>query len=121
MAPKTIALALLGLVSLVVPLVEMAITGKVEPMSKFQLCGTLLSITLIFWWYHVDKAERNYQAGPIMNVGVVALSILALPIYFVRSRGWKRGLVSTAFAAAVLIVTFVLGELGEQIGAAFAS
>jgi polyferredoxin len=121
MAPKTIALALLGLVSLVVPLLERLITGRVEPMSKFQLAGTLLSIPLIFWWYYVDKGERNYRAGPIMNVGVVALSILTLPIYFVRSRGWKRGLVSTALAATVLIVTFVLAELGEQIGAAFAS
>jgi protein-S-isoprenylcysteine O-methyltransferase Ste14 len=66
----------------------------------------------------VDKQQRNYQAGPLMNAGVVALTILALPVYFIRSRGWKRGAIATAVAALVLAITFALGELGEQIGAA---
>jgi hypothetical protein len=53
-----------------------------------------------------------------MNVGVIALAMLALPIYFIRSRGWKRGLVATFYAAGILAVTLGLNELGERIGAA---
>jgi protein-S-isoprenylcysteine O-methyltransferase Ste14 len=90
----------------------------VEPFSKFGLAEALLSLPLIYWWYHVDKQQRNYQAAPLMNAGVVALTILALPVYFIRSRGWKRGAIATALAALFLAITYALGELGEQIGGA---
>jgi hypothetical protein len=116
LTPKIIALALLGVVSLVGPLIERWVTGRVEPLGRFDLALTLVSIPLIVWWYHVDKRQHGYQAGPLMNAGVVALAILALPIYFVRSRGWKRGSVATLLAAGVLAIYLLLEELGERIG-----
>jgi hypothetical protein len=118
-APKTIALALLGVVSLLGPLVEMMVTGQVEALSKFDLATTIVSIPLIFWWYHVDKREHDYQAGPLMNGGIVAVAIVALPIYFVRTRGWKRGAVATLLALGIFAILFGLSELGEWIGALF--
>jgi hypothetical protein len=116
MTPKTVALLLLGLVALVGPILESWWTGRVESLSNFDLGLTLVAISLIFWWYHVDKRERGYQAGPLMNAGVVALSMVALPVYFIRSRGWKRGLLATLVAAAIFGVLLGLGELGERIG-----
>jgi hypothetical protein len=121
MAPKTTALVLLGAVSLLAPLWEQWLSGRMEPFSKYELATTLVSITLIFWWYHVDKRERGYNAGPFMNVGMVALSMVALPIYFVRSRGWKRGMIATGLAAAVLAAIYALTELGERIATSFGS
>src|SRR2546422_1712213 len=121
MTPKIMALALLGLLSLAGPLIEMGVTGRVESFGKFALAESFISLPLIYWWYHVDKDQRNYKAGPLMNVGVVALTILALPVYFIRSRGWKRGTIAIALAALVLLATFALSELGEKIGGAFAS
>jgi hypothetical protein len=118
---KSAALVLLGLLSLAAPLLEAWFTGRVEPFSKFDLAATFLSIPLIFFWYHLDKREHDYQAGALMNVGVVAVSIVALPIYFIRSRGWKRGAITTVLAAAFLGLTLALGEAGERIGAALAS
>ena len=117
--PKTIALILLGVISLVGPFVEMLATGQVEALSKFDLATTLVSIPLIFWWYHVDKREHAYQAGPLMNGGILAVAIVALPIYFVRTRGWKRGAVATLLALAVFLVLLGLSELGEWIGELF--
>jgi hypothetical protein len=121
MAPKTTALALLALVSLAGPLIERWWTGRVEPLGTFDLADALVSIPLLFWWYHVDKRQCNYEAGPLMNVGIVAVSVLAFPVYFIRSRGWRRGSVATLFAAGFLAFTFALGELGERIGAFFSS
>jgi hypothetical protein len=118
-APKTIALALLGVVSLVGPFVEILATGRVEALSKFDLATTIVSIPLIFWWYHVDKREHDYQAGPLMNGGILAVAIVALPIYFVRTRGWKRGAVATLLAIAVFLVLLGLSELGEWVGELF--
>jgi hypothetical protein len=118
-APKTIALILLGVISLVGPFVEMVTTGQVEALSKFDLATTIVSIPLIFWWYHVDKHEHGYRAGPLMNGGILAVAIVALPIYFVRTRGWKRGAVATLLALAVFLVLLGLSELGEWIGELF--
>jgi len=118
-APKTIALALLGVVSLVGPFVEIVTTGQVEALSKFDLAATIVSIPLIFWWYHVDKREHDYQAGPLMNGGILAVAVVALPIYFVRTRGWKRGAVATLLALGIFAILLGLSELGEWIGTLF--
>jgi hypothetical protein len=118
--PKRAALLALALLSFAGPLVERWVTGEVEPFGRYELAVTLISIPFLFWWYHVDKREHGYQAGPLMNGGVLALAIVALPIYFIRSRGWQRGMVTTLLAAAFFGLTLVLGELGERVGAFFA-
>src|SRR3954451_5503598 len=97
-APKTMALILLGVVSFGGPMIEMLITGKVEALSKFDLAATIVSIPLIFWWYHLDKRQHDYQAGPLMNGGLVAVAPVARPPRVVRTRPRKRGAIATAFA-----------------------
>jgi hypothetical protein len=121
MRVKAYALAILAVISLVVPLLEMAITGQVEELGKFALAQNLLSIPPIFWWYHVDKGQKGYRAGPLMNVGVVAVAVIALPVYFIRSRGWKRGSLSILQGIAVVAAITLLGMLGEWIGKAITS
>jgi hypothetical protein len=116
MKQKTLALALMAAVSLVSPLVESWATGGVEMLSTYGLVETAVSIVLLFWWYHVDKAERGYTAGRLMNAGVLVLAAIALPIYFLRSRGWKQGGLTIALAAIFLLLTLVLGEAGEWLG-----
>jgi riboflavin transporter FmnP len=118
---KIIALAILGALSLVCPLVEASFTGRVEAFGNFGLAEAFLSLLPMYWWYHLDKQQRGYQAGPLMNVGVIALTALALPIYFIRSRGWKKGTMAIVLAALFVAGTYALSELGEQIGLAFAS
>jgi hypothetical protein len=115
---KVWALAILAAISLVAPLLEMAITGQVEDLGRWALAQNLLSIPPIFWWYHVDKAEKQYRAGPLMNMGVVAAAIIALPVYFIRSRGWKRGSISIVKGMVVVAAITLLDMLGEWLGAA---
>jgi hypothetical protein len=105
-------------VSLAAPLVEVLATGRVEDFGKFDLVETFVAIALIYWWYHADKRGRGYAAGPLMNGGVIVAAIVALPVYFVRSRGWKHGALATLAALVVFGITLLLGELGERIGAA---
>jgi len=98
---------------------EMVVTGRVEDLSKYDLVATIVSIPLIFWWYHVDKREHDYQAGPLMNGGIIAVAVIALPIYFVRTRGWKGGAIATVLALVVFGVLLGLSELGEWLGTFF--
>jgi hypothetical protein len=117
MQPKTLALVLLAVFSFASPLVEMLATGRVEMLSPYGLIETAIEVVLLFTWYHLDKAQHDYQAGRLMNAGVLVLAAIALPIYFVRTRGWKRGGITIAQAAAFLVITLVLSEAGEALGA----
>jgi hypothetical protein len=112
------SLAILVVISLAVPLVEVVMTGRSEELGPYALAQNLLSIPPIFWWYHVDKAARGYRAGPLMNAGVVALAVVALPIYFIRSRGWKKGSISILKGIVVVAAITALGAAGEWIGKA---
>jgi hypothetical protein len=113
---KQVALGLLGLVSFAGPCVEALVTGDVEPYGKWELGETFVALVLVFWWYHVDKAEHGYRAGPLLNGGMLLAAVVAMPIYFVRSRGWQRGLLASAVAVGVFALLLGLGEAGEWLG-----
>ena len=121
MRPKLLALGILALLSLLSPIVERIATGRVETFGTFGMVETVVSLVVLFWWYHLDKQERNYRAGPLMNGAVLALAIIALPVYFIRSRGWKKGALAIALALAFVGGTLVLSELGEKLGEILAS
>ncbi len=115
-AAKLVVLALLAIVSFASPLTEAMIAGQVETFSAFGLVETVASLVLLFTWYHLDKRERDYRAGRLMNAGILVAAVIALPIYLLRSRGWKRGMAAVAVAALYLGFLFGLGELGEFLG-----
>ena len=117
-AVKLRALAILAVISVATPLIESVLTGRVEEFGTYALVETLLSIVTIFWWYHLDKADQGYRAGPLMNAGVLAAAVVALPVYFIRTRGWKRGAVSIAKGSVVVAALWLLDMLGEAIGKA---
>jgi len=117
MQPKMLALLLLVVLSFASPLVEMLVTGRVETLSTYGLIETVVEVVLLFYWYHLDKAQHDYHAGRLMNAGVLVVAVIALPVYFVRTRGWKRGAITIAQAAAFLLLTLVLAEAGEALGA----
>jgi len=117
MTQKRAALAALALIAFSAPFIEQWTTGRVEPFGRFDMVVTLVSLPFLFWWYHLDKREHGYRAGPLMNGGVLAVAIVALPVYFVRSRGWRRGAVAILLAALFFALLLALGEAGERAGA----
>ena len=73
---------------------------------------TVVMCFLIFAWYHMDSSQRGYKRSVWLNIGVIGLSLVALPYYFFRSRGAKNGALATALALATLIGIGVLNALG---------
>jgi hypothetical protein len=115
---KNAAIALLAALSFLSPFLEVMVTGGVEPLGKWEIGATLLALVLVFWWYHLDKAERGYRAGPLMNGGMLLVMVVALPVYLLRSRGWKRGTAAAAIALAFLGALFALEAFGEWLATA---
>lgn len=81
-------------------------TQYLEPDVDFPSSGipfSLMAITLIFIWYYLDTEEIRYPRTPALNICVIAVSAIALPYYFLRSRGFKTGLLYSVTALAILL------------------
>ena len=87
-----------------------------ELMSGVDVPFLLAALLLTFFWYRVDSDQLGYRRSPILNVMVLAITILALPYYFFRSRGFVRGCVATVL---FLAVGFLYSAL--QVGGEFAA
>ena len=108
---------MLGLVSFLLPMGEFLIFKRhVEPLSAYMFVEMVLSTYAIYWWYTADKRERSFLAGPLQNLGVIFLTPVALPVYFVRSRGWARGAIATLWGVWVVAAVVGLTWLGQIIG-----
>src|SRR5262245_48189456 len=83
-------------ISTVVPFIEVVIFRRpIDPFSPYSIIDMVLFAGATYWWYVVDKRQRSFVAGGVQNISVIFLSIIGLPVYFVRSRGWLKGISAT--------------------------
>ena len=77
-------------------------------LNQIVLWVSIISVSiLIFGWVHFDAKERQYSKSKWLNVGVLAFSIIFVPIYLFRSR--PKGEKLKALAGYVLAL---LGYVG---------
>ena len=62
---------------------------------------------LIFEWVHLDASERHYPKSKWLNLGILAFSIIFVPVYLFRSR--PKGQKLRALAGFVLALLAYLG------------
>ena len=102
MTKKTWVIVALAFVSLASGMT----TQYLEPGVDFPRSGvpfSLIAITLIFAWYYLDTEEIQYPRSVALNICIVAFCAMALPYYFFRSRGFKKGLLYSVIAFAILM------------------
>ena len=81
-------------------------------VSRTGIWFTFLGATLLFAWYYFDSEQIQYQRGRLLNIGIIFLAIIALPYYFFRSRGLKKGFVYTALFLMMAFAWSALQEMG---------
>ena len=83
---------------------------------------TGLAAFFAFGWVLLDARERSLDLRP-WGAAVALLTKLALPVYFVVSRGWRQGLLANlatvAFLAALLGVYIGVAQLTAALWALF--
>ena len=94
-----ISLAVVGVASRVVR----QVLAPGQPFAQGDIAFALLSVALVFAWYRMDAWKRGYRRSPVLDVMVVAVTILALPYYFFRTRGLVGGL----RASGPLLLSFI--------------
>jgi len=81
--------------------------------GRFLYAGDIVLLvllgTIIYRWYDLDARDQAYERPRALDVAVIVVGALALPYYFVQTRGHRRGLV-----AAIYLGVFCLGYLGLQ-------
>lgn len=74
----------------------------------FAQVPSFIAWVLLYGWYKADIAQRRTVTGTTFNGLVIAFTLFALPIYFVRTRGLLRGALSTALFCLGFIAWSVL-------------
>jgi hypothetical protein len=113
---KTLVLALLALAAVLAGLLD-AWLGT--DAGDWLLLNTLLSLVcaiLVFTWYYLDSDARGYRRTSLLNISIVAVGIVAIPYYLLRSRGAQRGLRACGLFLLALLAWFVLAAAGQGIG-----
>ena len=70
-------------------------------------------------WGLLDARQRNRRIGNVMRICLIALFVLAFPIYVLMSRGIfgvKTLVLAMLFVAALFTILYVSGYITIQIG-----
>jgi CDP-diglyceride synthetase len=85
------------------------------PEPEIVQVGSMIAFSVLtFAWYKFDSDIRGYKRSPLLNVSVVALGLLVVPYYLIRSR--ERGhrlkaVISFIGYVLAFVVALVLGAL----------
>lgn len=101
----------------------MGLSFVVGMMSQYYYPGVELSpvdmwflpafSVLLFLWYRIDSEQRSYKRSRWLNIGIIAIAIVALPYYLIRSRGLKNGAIATGAMILLLLLSGALTFAGE--------
>ena len=115
---KQILLVAILIVVFTMSFMNVTLTGHLSAPMPWKALEQLSLACCIYGWYHVDKTQHQYRAGALLNIAVVALSIVAIPIYLFRSRGAKQGAKSfilfLVFLGAMLAALTLGGTVAKQ-------
>ncbi|PPD45230.1 MAG: hypothetical protein CTY16_10480 [Methylobacter sp.] len=80
-----------------------------QPWKTFEI---ILFSFIMYWWYYLDKARHDYQAGKWLNMAVVGCGIIAIPVYLFRSRPlWQASMSFLMFLLSIIgiLISFTVG------------
>lgn len=112
--PNRVLVALLAFSAILgVFLSYRTVRGIPEPESVRMVSAVLLSL-LTFAWFWIDSEFRAYKRSPFLSVSIVALGVLAIPYYLLRSRpkGQRlKALGKWLGFVLLMMLAFVMGNL----------
>ena len=80
----------------------------------------IVGIILIYYWCRYDASIRNELISTEMKIGIILITIIAVPIYLKRTRGWK-GAAKIGFGIPVMLLNMLLYYAGWYVSSWIAS
>jgi hypothetical protein len=120
--PLHIALGGVLLTSVLAGLADALLANAVGFLKLVADFGPMvLGLAFLFAWMHFDERRHTYRRSPLLNIGIVALAILFVPVYLIRSRPPGRRLLSVlAFFGVValwLLIAAITAAVTEYLAA----
>ena len=94
-------------VLIVVGFAEGVAAGRVyggPSMEAAQVALTVVNTFLIFVWYRNDSIERSYWPSRLLSVALAGVTILAMPYYLFKTRGFKGGLIASGLFVLTIVI-----------------
>jgi len=106
MKPNRVLMLLLLYISALSGMTSYLEVRGIEEPPWSVIVTMLLSSSLIVWWYWADSTSRSYRRSPLLNVAVIAVALVAVPYYLLRSRekGQRFKAISKLFGFLALVV-----------------
>jgi hypothetical protein len=114
MKPKHPLIALLVTLALLGGVLSFLEARGIREPQSLQIGSTLLFSVMTFVWFWLDSEARSYKRSPFLSVAVVAIGLLAVPYYLVRSRPKGERLLAMGKLLCfilLLVAALVLGSL----------
>jgi prepilin signal peptidase PulO-like enzyme (type II secretory pathway) len=89
-----------------------------HPFPPTAVAHSLINMALVFSWYWFDSNRLGYKRTPLLSVAVILIAFLALPYYFFRSRGVKKGFIYLGLMLLFFLV-FAVSTLAGMVLAQF--
>ena len=112
-APKTAYFVLAGLA---LGFIDGVVAYWFYPGQAFAPSSVALSflvLFLTFLWYRLDSDSRGFRRTPLLSAAIVGITILALPYYLFRTRGFRNGFLDTLVVLLVGVGYSGLNYIGQ--------
>ena len=110
---QTKLLALLPASSLVFGCLEYGPARGPEPSNALFTLHAVSSVLLVFLWFWIDTRDRAYKASIFLKIGMLGVTVVALPYYLLRSRGLVGGFKALALSILVFAGTMAAYRVGS--------
>lgn len=108
---KKLLLAALGLLAFLNGAVDQYMNPGVA-LSPADMVFMIAVTIVLFTWYYLDAKQIGYRRSMPLDIAVIAVGLIALPYYFLRSRGIKKGLLYTLGFVLVIVAWSWLAKVG---------
>ena len=71
--------------------------------------------SIVYRWYDLDARDHAYTRPRTLDVAVIIVGALALPYYFLQTRGQRRGLIAAAYLGLVCALYWLLQSAGKLV------
>ncbi|WP_148289690.1 hypothetical protein [Ideonella sp. B508-1] len=79
-----------------------------EPPKIINMLFMVFTTVSIYLWYYFDAKERSYQRSTLLGGAVLMFSVIAIPIYLLKSRESGKKVRSILNYISCLLLTLII-------------
>ena len=85
------------------------------PSPIIPLTSAFVGLVLILMWVIIDAREHKFKRSALFNILIVAITILSVPYYLFKSRGFAKGLLAVIGFFSFMVLWSVLQVTGTAV------